>query len=61
MKIKLITTVSLIGMLLIGVFLFAVSAPFGYGQTEEWVARYNGPGNSFDFAYAMTVDSAGKI
>ncbi len=52
---------SFIGMLLIGVFLFAVSAPFGYGQIEEWVARYNGPANSGDYAFAIAMDSSGNV
>jgi len=31
------------------------------GVTQEWVARYDGPANSWDIAHALALDEAGNI
>ncbi len=39
-----------------------ISIPYLNAQvTQQWISRYNGSGNSFDFANAITVDVSGNI
>jgi hypothetical protein len=45
-------------------FILSVAVPSmaGAGPTaEDWVARYNNPGNSGDGANAIAIDSAGNV
>jgi uncharacterized delta-60 repeat protein len=34
---------------------------YGADGSEQWVRRYNGPGNGVDHAYAITADAAGNV
>jgi hypothetical protein len=51
----------LIPFLAIGIFFLAVLPALAETVDTAWVRRYNGPGDSTDFATAIAVDSSGDV
>src|SRR4030042_245119 len=43
------------------VLFFAAGSVQADGVTEEWVRRYDGPGNDSDWATAIALDGSGNI
>jgi len=41
--------------------LFLIATTLAAQVTEEWVARYDGPANEYDGAYAIAIDGAGNV
>ena len=41
--------------------LFISTSAFGSGPSQQWVARYNGQGNSDDYASSLAIDSSGNV
>ena len=48
------------GILLLSFLLVGIQPALAQ-VSEEWVARYNGPGNGRDYAHAIAVDSSGNV
>ena len=44
-----------------GIDLDFATIKYNTNGVQQWIARYNGPANSSDIAYALTLDNAGNV
>src|SRR4030065_574300 len=60
-RLKLVLVIYFCFMFLFLSISFFTTSTFGQGVYEAWVARYNGPGNNFDYALALAADDSGNV
>ncbi|UCE36875.1 MAG: SBBP repeat-containing protein [Thermoplasmata archaeon] len=60
MKSKLVS-IALCALIFVAIFIVEVPKDVSAQITEEWVARYNSPGNGFEHSSDIVVDSFGNV